>query len=546
MRNRWLWGVLFLSLLPFIPTLLNPLSPHTQDGSVHFARMAAHFKALSDGQFPPRWAADLNYGYGMPLFIFMYPLPYFLTSFFIFLGASLVLSFKLVIVLSFLLSGIFMFLFAKEFFGEEKIAFFVTLFYQFAPFRFVEANVRGDIGEIYTYTFLPLVLLGISRFFKKGRMVEFLLTAFAAALLIISHNSISLVFFIIALGFVLFFGRNIRQKIITVVALTFGMALSAFYWLPALLEHKFTYGELFMRDVYKDYFTPLSKLFLPNFNNSHSLNMGDVPVQIGIFHIGALIVSLFVLWKIKKLKPDLRRLFPFLWGIILVALFFTQPISTIFWEKISLLRQFQFPWRFLAPIVFASSLLAGSAFSLMKVAKNNFLYGSVLVLMTFSTINYWKTPFGFEKINEQDFWNFPLTTTYYGETDLIWSEGPAKAYPAKRIEIIDGKGEISGIDNEQTTHKFKVAAQTAVNIVDRTQYFPGWRVFADGEEVPIQFQDPNQRGLITFNLPAGEHEVLVKFGRTKDRTVAELVTVISFLLLLALLTKSLLFRRNLR
>src|SRR5213076_3108008 len=96
---------------------------HTHDGYPHLARIPAYMKALKDGEFPVRWAGDLNYGYGMPLFNFYYQLPYFIASGLLFFGLGLVNSFKISISLSFLLSGIFMFAFAKEFFQDNKKAF---------------------------------------------------------------------------------------------------------------------------------------------------------------------------------------------------------------------------------------------------------------------------------------------------------------------------------------------------------------------------------------------------------------------------------------
>lgn len=524
--------ILVISFLPLINIFLTVDFSHTQDGLVHLPRMAAHFKALASGQFPPRWAADLNYGYGMPLFTFIYPLPYFLTSFFIFLGISLVFAFKLVVVLSFLLSGIFMFLFTKEIFKKEKIAFFVTLFYQFAPFRLVEANIRGDIGEIYTYAFLPLVLLGLALLFKKFKYRYFFLTSVAVALLILSHNSISLVFFIVAFGFILFFARNLGHLIVGSLALTMGLALSIFYWLPALYEHKFTHGDLFMRNVYKEYFTPFYKMILPNFFNSHSLNMGDVPVQIGVFHLGVLIFSLFILCWVKKLDKNFKKIILFSWLIVLVALFFTQGISAILWEKISFLRQFQFPWRFLAPIVFASSLISASIFYLPKIAKSNLLYGIVLALMIFSTIFYWRTPFGYDKIKEEDYWNYPLTTTYYGETDVIWSAGPAQSYPKGRVEVIGGEGEITSFVKKGNLQSFTVQAKTDIQLVSHTQYFPGWKVYVDGKPTSIQFQDPNWRGLITFNVPRGGEEVKIIFEETRLRLASDLISLVTLSALL--------------
>ena len=96
-KNKYLWLILLFSFLPALIVFRTSLLPHTHDGPVHLARMGAWFKALKAGQVPPRWAADLNYGYGTPILIFIYPWPYFLSTCFLLLGFGLVTSFKIVL-----------------------------------------------------------------------------------------------------------------------------------------------------------------------------------------------------------------------------------------------------------------------------------------------------------------------------------------------------------------------------------------------------------------------------------------------------------------
>lgn len=86
MKNKYLFLVLILSTIPLLYFIFNPLLFHTHDGLVHIPRIAAFYKALADGQFPVRWAGDLNYRYGMPLFNFIYQVPYFIASFLFFWG----------------------------------------------------------------------------------------------------------------------------------------------------------------------------------------------------------------------------------------------------------------------------------------------------------------------------------------------------------------------------------------------------------------------------------------------------------------------------
>ncbi|MGC9522538.1 MAG: hypothetical protein ACP5HG_11740, partial [Anaerolineae bacterium] len=59
-------------------------------------------------------------------------------------------------------------------------------------------------------------------------------------------------------------------------------------------------------------------------------------------------------------------------------------------------------------------------------------------------------------------------------------------------------------------------------------YFPGWRVRIDGDRVPIMAEDDS--GLMTFLVPAGTHEIDVRFGgATPARTIGVVATGIGAL-----------------
>jgi uncharacterized membrane protein len=209
----------------------------------------------------------------MPLFNFIYHTPFYISSILLFIGFSLVLTFKLILLFSFILSGIFMYVFTKEFFQDEKKAFFVTILYQFAPYHLIDILTRGTIGTIYIYAFFPLILWGLT----KRTIV---ITAIATALMILSHNSLALIFFGISCLFILFFSK---EKIKGFFSLSLGLGLSSFYWVPALLEHKYTYGDLFMKDLFKVNFPPFQNFFIPNFFNDASLRISEIALHWGYF-----------------------------------------------------------------------------------------------------------------------------------------------------------------------------------------------------------------------------------------------------------------------
>lgn len=525
--------VVVLSLIPLVSFFATSLLPHTHDGPVHLARMAAYFKALQDGQIPVRWAGDLNYGYGLPLFNFIYPLPYTIASFFIFLGLGLVLSFKITLVFSFILSGIFMLGFSLEFFRNIKKAFLVTIFYQFFPFRIIEILVRGSFGEVYAYTFLPLVLWGITNLNKNPNYWNFLLTSIATALLIVSHNAVSFVFFTICLVFSVVFAAKAKNYVLNVFSLLVGLLLSSFYWIPAIIEHKFTYGDLFMKDLFRSHFPPIQNFFIPNFLNSESLQTGGISIQTGLFHTIAIILAIVALIVGKKIDKPTKKIFIFSFILLATALFLMQPISLFLWENISFLRQFQFSWRFLGVIAVVTSLLSLSFLSFKAFQKKR-IFGLLIFLTIISTAYYWKPPLGFDSIEEQYYWNYPLNTTYFGETDVIWSAGGKSSYPKQRVEVIGGRAVIEDFKKKSNLHTFFVDAQSKAQLVDHTQYFPGWRAEVDKREVEVEFQDPNNRGEITFWVPKGEHFVKVVFGESPIRFFADLLSITSMLGLLLL------------
>lgn len=528
-KNKFFYLIFLLSLLPALVIFRSSLMLHTHDGPVHLARMAAWFQAAEDNQWPPRWASGLDYGYGTPILIFTYPWPYFLSYLFLKAGLGLVFTYKLVLWLSFLFSGPLMFLAGRELLTDERKAFLVALFYQFHGFRLIEILIRGAFGEVWTYAFLPLALWGIAKIFKKDYRQGFFLTVLGTALLILTHNSISLVFFSALLFLTLLAAPNWSSRVIAWFAAGWGLMLASWYWLPALLERKYTYGDLFMKDLYLEHFPSLKQLFLPNFLNQAWGQVHDISVQVGLLPLLSLALAGWLVWQ-KKLALFEKRLAIFSWLLFLICLVLMQEISIPLWQRIPMLRQFQFSWRFLALVVLATSLAAVIAYNRPRSGATNPLRGRIgfywlIVIAVFLTsLPFWRT-LGFDEINEPDYWHYPLNTTYFGEADTIWAASPPAQYPKEYVEIVDGEGEIANLERSSTSHRFVLKNSTAVNVLDRTHFFPGWRVYVDGVEQAIQFQDQNYRGLITFRVSAGEHQIAVRFTRTKIHQISEMISL---------------------
>ncbi|KKS20948.1 MAG: hypothetical protein UU78_C0047G0004 [Candidatus Roizmanbacteria bacterium GW2011_GWC2_41_7] len=169
-QKHTLFFLLLLSLIPLVGYMKSGM-PFVDDGQDHVARIANFFAALRDGVIVPRWATNLNWGYGHPVIMFLYPLSSYLGSLFHFLGLSFVDSTKMVFIVATMASVYAMYIWMKEAFNKEA-AIIGSILYLFAPYRFVDLYIRGAIGEHVAFIFPPLILYALVKLSKKKKKLS--------------------------------------------------------------------------------------------------------------------------------------------------------------------------------------------------------------------------------------------------------------------------------------------------------------------------------------------------------------------------------------
>lgn len=516
----------------FIPILglFHPGLPLTHDGQDHIARIANFYINLTEGNIIPRWASNLNWGYGHPILMFLYPLPSYLASIFHFLGATLIDSTKIVFGLGIVLSAIFMYLWLKEFLTLGA-AFVGAILYVYAPYRFVDLYVRGDIGENLAFAFMPLSLYFIFKLNQKIRSQYVVLGSISIALLILSHNAISLIY----MPFLFFYGiylgfpikKNKEHLAHFFATLALGLGLAAFFWIPGLLEAKYTLRNIVTAGEYITKFADLKALLWGPWSYGGT---GEFTLQLGILHWIFLIISpaclLFWKWK-KKERAFVLSLIIY----TLLALFIMLQVSDFIWSRFIILQNFQFPWRFLAITVFSTSTLAAILFSKMPVKLEKMSLTIFVVLILFLSKDYWRVQ-GYIQKPEQFFTSVYNSTTDTGESAPIWSVRFMEKRAKSPIEVISGDASVAAAERRATKHSYEVLAKDGVRLRENTLYFPGWKVLIDGKSVDVEFQDENNRGVMTFGVPAGKHKVDIIFEETKLRLFADLISAASLVMLL--------------
>jgi hypothetical protein len=532
-------------------------------------------RALAAGQFPARWVGNLGFGYGYPLYIFYPPLVYYLGEIFhLLLGTGFIVSIKIVFALAFLGAALAMYIWVKEHF--EKIpAIVAALFYTYIPYHAVDAYVRGALAELTSFVWLPFILWTTDRLLIKKQSNYWLWLAIFLALLMITHNLIFLPFFFIFLlyaGLLIIWKRNIRFSIYHLsFSILLGISLSAFFWLPALLEKKFTLVDsILLSDLaeYQLHFVYLSQLWnsLWGYGGSTAGPLDGLSFKIGKTHV---VLSLLapLLWVIiSRFRTGKKTKNLFIYSGVYFLFFVTSALMTTnysdaVWKIITPLQYLQFPWRFLTFTALFSSILAGSAIAaIIEISKGRKTKAAVfflaVVLLFLPNLKLFK-PQAYLDVDD----------SYYTDTDFLkWTISktsfefvPRDVKTKTEYNQIENK-EITQIDihqNQIATKPFKIISgqglveilrNVAGELVLRSQSeeklflqlnifdFPGWQIRIDAEKVP--FTSENSLKLIEVEVASGEHLINAKFRNTKIRKLANLATIFSILIVVLLILKS--------
>lgn len=528
------FSLLFIACIPLFP-FFNVGLPITHDGKDHVARIANFYQSLLEGNIIPRWAGNLNWGYGYPILMFLYPLPSYIASFFHLIGFSYIDSVKLIFILGFLASGFTMYLWVSSFLGRGA-GIFAAFLYMFAPYRFVDLYVRGALGEHIAFVFPPIVLYFILKLSKDNNFYSIIAGSLFLALLILSHNAVSIMFipFFVAYMLFLFFVTQRKKKLIAsyILFLALGFGISAFFWLPAYFEGKYTHRDILTIGRYAEGFSSFFRFIQSPWSFEGT---GKLSVEVGKIQWLVMILSFPLTFRLFKRKKKALGIFLIL--LILTfwfSLFLMTSSSSFLWEKITTLQKFQFPWRFLSLTVFAVSVCGALIVAtLTRKIKLAVVVIGIFLLVIFNK-DYWSVKGYFN--NEDIFFSgiYPGTTDT-GESSPRWAVSYMRNIPREYMSVIGGKASVQELERSSTKHVYKVKTLTQSQFRENTLYFPGWNITVDKKITPIEFQDRNNIGVMTFLLSPGDHVVVVQFTDTKLRMLANNISIVSIMIVILFL-----------
>lgn len=529
---------------------------------VQGARIVELANGLQQGQLPVIWSQHLGYGYGMPLFQFYAPLPYYFTAVFYLLGTPLASSVKLlfwvvnigIVTLSYQLG--------KRLF-TPTLGVLLAALISLAPYRALNLYIRGAVSESWGMMAGVGMFLGATMIIKNQRAGWWVFLVSSVGLML-SHNLSIILFVPFVAVFSLLLMTTEKKSSLKWLLQTAGtfvaagilaVGLSAFYLLPMFLEKDFTQVESLIVGVgnYFDYhihYLYIKQFLVPFWGYGGS---GYGPNDTISFYLGAGMLLALPLagaavsvriqqvlgknirnWKLAAVQPLLKELY---WPVSLLvlgllSLWLATAKAGFVWDSIEMLRFIQFPWRFIGVAVVLLSL--GCVASLAQL-RSQFVQKALSVLL-FAVLllngQYFR-PEEYLPSNDQYYYSDPGRIAAEMSKTLpdYLPTGFNSAVPVATTAIASAS---AGVEGHYTVQQNKATQLILATEFSESQLvsfarasYPGWQVSSNDQ--PLETTS-SADGLVTAQVPAGRQVVVVELLDTPVRAQAKLISVVAVLI----------------
>lgn len=542
-RKEFFIGLLLTTSILW-PLFAAPFFKHHDD--VQVIRLYEMDKCFKDGQIPCRWVPDLGGLYGYPIFNYYAALPYYFGEIFYLLTSSLILSVKIMFATAFLGSYVFMFLLGQKFWGKLGGS-LSAIFYSFAPYHALDFYVRGAMGEMWALMFFPAIFWALVKLKEKTNILNMLLVGIFIAALSLSHNLSTMIFLPITIFWItilVLYDKRPKFLYFSFLSLMLGIMLSAFYVLPMIFEKNLvhvdttTYGYF----GYTEHFKGIRELFVrrdwgwgSSIREVPGAEKETVSFQIGWVHLLGWVMAVFSIKFFWKKNPWIAKLIFICSLIALFSIFMIHPKSQPIWNAIYPLKYLQFPWRFMMLVIFFLSFMTGALLPVYRGLRNK-VFIILIILVVALNFSYFR-PEKFLQVNDQDLlsgenWDRQIKRSIFDFLP-IYAKEPPRDLATERYQILTGEPKVSDFKEGTNWISFKVKSLGHTIIRLSQYYFPDWKIFVNGKEAKIDYTSSGL-GLMTIILGEGDHNIEARLYDTTIRTVSNLITLISAVLMVIL------------
>ncbi len=521
----------------------------SHDGRFHVYRVAALAQAWGEGVLHPRLFPEFGFDYGYTVLNFYSPLSYWPAAILTLFGIDPASATKLAAAFAFLLAAGAMYGYVRYLWGP-KTGLVAAVLYTYFPYHLIDVYVRGAFPEHFAFVFPPLILWAYTVAFRQKRFLPALLWgALAWAGLVLTHNLTTVLMIPVFIAYVLLLAAKSghwRRLAAVVGSLLLAVGMSAVYWLPVLVEsnsvgislgpskgyenHLLNLGELIEQSIFFRYFDAegLSLVFPLNW-----------------FSVGILMLATLVLlwnWRRKK-TASTPYISLFHIALAWLSIFMITTSSLFLWHPLTdILGHLQYPWRFLALTAVGLAVGVSGITPMLSDKRSTVFLGfifAISVLVAFPNLPV-------------EMFDFPASDTW--QPQRMWDEDAAVGHVGATwtgeflpLTVKEQRWAL-GRQREGATDSPPLSPSPNVTLtevsydgmavqIDTTEpiqlrlhqfHLPGWNAHIDGQ--PVATYPTDEMGLLTLDVPAGEHTVFLDFGHTPARTIGAWVSAFSALI----------------
>ncbi len=562
--------ILAISLFAWAP-LLTPayfFQAHDAQHSVFY--LVEFDQTLRDGYLWPRWSPDFAFGYGYPLFNIYSPLAIYAAEILHLLGLSLVAAVKTMYALATVGAGLAMYLFVGRLLGRNA-GLLAAVVYIVVPYHLVEIFVRSAYPEFVALALLPLALWAFTELIAAPSIRRVALAGSVYGVLALTHHTSFFTFTPFLAVYVLYLlirtwrvegkGYALRAGLHALAGGLLGLALSAIYLVPMLTELRYVKTEQWTAYNYSyvQHFVYFFQLLSPDWGYGYS---GPGPNDGMSFQLGAVTLVLVVFggWSALSHRFPHRGTVLFFLAVTIVIVWLMLPAARFVWGVLPIANLVQFPWRLLGLTAITMSVVAGSLVAQrgeesenqgirrpgigesMPLSPDPLIPVSLILLLVvvlgsfgytlpqYTPVEPWREQpeavIRWDRFSPTDRVGMVVyaekqPTTSPMETEYLAGE------PLQVATILAGTGTVETLRHGGASSEVRVQADGPVTVQFYTYDYPGWRATIDGQPIAHQHNPPY--GLITVDVPAGEHRVSIRMGSTPLRTVGSVISLLAVL-----------------
>ncbi len=541
------WGlviVLAFCMLVVWPLLARRELPHGTDAELYLFRSLEIARIIHGGSLFSRWAPDFNYGLGSPLFNYLAPLPHYLPGYHqAFTDTAPIDSVNLFLAGSIVAAGSGMFLYVRQRWGISASVVGALVYVFSPPIALTLPYFSGDLSLLMALGALPWALWAIDYLWVFPRRRTLVLAAVLVGAFFLCDARIALIGSLVILTGVATLRRLPGFSEHILVAIFAALALTAFFWLPALAERDAIHWIAARANAWAGP-VPLSELLgdIPRFVPSGQGNVVYRGFGIGTW-AQAVVGAGAIVWKAWRRRALLLDVALYLViGVTLAVL--STPAFYGLWPS-PLNFQPVLPYHALLVAVFCLAVVSAQSVHWLEFVGPRWQMAALTILCLVAPLASLAAVYPPDRsIGE----NQPSVVTglqseLRGEHIGSFRDGVLLPEAAPRLpEPLPNLVESFQTDSFDRVNRQFYSAESQINSVERglfynryffdilqpgevefnILYYPGWSASIDGRRPDVQ---ASPEGLLTVRLPKPNGELAIWLEGTPFRYLSWAITL---------------------